>query len=139
MREYIQILVFVIIGVFLLWFGYSLFIGPISKIQHNRKPRLRKLTGTASPGDSQVCPICSFKLTKGDLVKTLAFPSITGGRDRLMHIQGCVNCLTEDVERKCPVCGSFLAYNDFLIARMFERSFRRHHVHVLGCNRCRRG
>jgi hypothetical protein len=143
MQGYVQILIFVTIGVALLWFGYSLLIGQLAGIRmarkaHHRRPQEREGKGSASPGDPQACPICSSKLEKGDMVNTLAFPSITGGRDRLMHIRGCMFCIAGNLERNCPVCDSTLADDEILVARMFERSFRHNHVHVLGCNHCRR-
>ena len=138
MQEYIQVLIFVVIGILLLYFGYSLVMGYFAKVRRKGKtrPRLQK-KGSHTPGDAQVCPICSSRLDRGDLVKTLAFPSITGGSDRLMHIRGCFNCLSGEYERHCPVCGSSLSDNEYLIARMFERRSRPH-VHVLGCTRCRK-
>ena len=139
MREYIQILGLVIIGVFLLWFGYSLFFGQHAKThsERERQGKLRKM-GTIVPETPQTCLICYSKLEKGDLMKTLAFPSISGGLDRLIHIQGCLYCLGGELARKCPVCGASISINGFLVARMFERRFRRPHVHVLGCSRCRK-
>ena len=136
MRDYIQILIFVTIGVALLWFGYSLFFA--GRKGSHTKPRRHKEKGTRTPGEPQVCPICSTHMEKGDLVKTLAYPSVTGGRDRLMHVRGCFRCLSGETHRNCPVCGATLGYNDFLIARLFERRFRKPHVHVLGCAQCRR-
>jgi hypothetical protein len=141
MQGFVQILIFATIGVALLWFGYSLLAKQLAGIRMTRKAlhrQVREGKGAASPGDPQVCPICSSKLEKGDLVQTLAFPSITGGRDRLMHIRGCMYCIAGNLERNCPVCDSTLADDEILVARMFERSFRRNHVHVLGCNHCRR-
>jgi hypothetical protein len=141
MRGYIQILALVTIGAALLWFGYTLFMGQWAGIRRqwkNRPQERRYGKGSANPGDPQVCPVCSTKLEKGDMVKTLAYPSITGGSDRLMHISGCMYCLGGYLERNCPVCGSSLGDNDILIARIFERPLRRPHVHVLGCTRCRR-
>jgi hypothetical protein len=144
MQGYAQLLILVIIGLVLLWFGYSLFIWQWEKIRLKLKPKIsqgliretKPVHGTGNPGDSQVCSICSMQLNKGDLVKTLVFPSITGGRDRLMHIRGCYYCIDGSYERFCPVCGKFLSQDEILIARMFERRNRRH-VHVLGCNKCR--
>ncbi|MCL2269765.1 MAG: hypothetical protein FWC24_00845 [Treponema sp.] len=136
MREYLQIFSFVVIGVTLLWFGFNLFTGQWEKINTYRG-LLRKYK-KAPPGNTQACPICSSKLTKGDLVKTLAFPSITGGKDRLMHIRGCAYCIGGDLDRYCPVCGTPLNISDILVARIFERPRRRPHVHVTGCNKCRR-
>ena len=139
MRDYLQMLIFVTIGISLLWFGYSLIMGQWSGIRRNMKYRFRrKVKGTSTPGDPQVCPICSSKLNKNDLVKTLAFPSVSGGRDRLMYIRGCVYCLSGHLERNCPVCGASLGENEILVARMFERTNRRSHVHVQGCTRCKR-
>ena len=139
MQGYLQILGIVIIGVILLWFGFSLFMGALSEVRLNRKPRHKpRKKGAASPGDPQVCPLCCSRLNKGELVKTHAFPSITGGRDRAMHVRGCVYCLSGGYERRCPVCGAPLSDSDFLVARMFDRQRRRAHVHVMGCNRCRR-
>ena len=139
MSGYFQILVFVTIAIALLWFGYRILIGQWGKIRPNRKGRQEpQKTGSAKPGDPQVCPICSSMLEKGGLVQTLAYPSLTQGKDRLMHIQGCMYCLSGEYERKCPVCKTTLALDDILVARMFERPRRRPHIHVLGCNRCRR-
>ena len=140
MSNYVQILIFVIIGVVLLWFGYNLFMGQLTAMHRNTKNRTqrRKVRATASADNNQACPLCSTRLYEDDLIKTLAFPSVTGGRDRLMYIRGCVYCLTEDLARNCPVCGAALGEEEVLIARMFERPLRRPHVHVLGCTRCRK-
>ena len=139
MRSYIQILSFVICGVILLWFGYSLFFGPFGPFRYlgigkGKKKRHKKGT----PGDSQVCPVCSSVLYPGQLVSTHAFPSLNGGKDRIVHIRGCYYCLEENLPRHCPVCGKPLKRNEFLVARMFKRNLLRNHVHVLGCINCRR-
>ena len=142
MKQILDALIFVIIGVALLWFGYTLFFsvgipawGDVSRHRrrHHRKPR-----GESMPGDPQTCPVCSAKLGDGELVKSAAFPSLNGGRDRFMHIRGCIYCLHGDRDRVCPVCGAVLRDNEILISRLFERPGRRSHVHVLGCSRCRR-
>jgi hypothetical protein len=70
-------------------------------------------------------------------VSSSAFPSLNGGRDRFMHIRGCVYCLRGDRQRVCPVCGLVLHDEEILISRLFERPGRRSHVHVLGCSKCR--
>ena len=140
MRDYVQVLVFVTIGVALLWFGYSLFFGRGTGSRGGPKSRSPKggEKRAGVPGDAQVCPVCSSRLEKGDLVQTLAYPSITGGRDRLMHIRGCLYCLTGNLERSCPVCRGPLRVDEILVARIFDRGLRRSHVHILGCSRCRR-
>ncbi len=138
----IQIFGLTIAGIILLWFGYSLFFGASSPFGDglrrffNGKPKQTQVKGVV--GDPQVCPVCSIKLIKGDLVKSQAFPSVTGGRDRLMFIRGCYSCLHNNVPRSCPICGASLSLEDYLIARMFERTNSRNHVHVLGCNHCRK-
>jgi hypothetical protein len=140
MGSYIQILIFVTIGVVLLWFGYSFLIGRLTVFLGSGSKRRHsgKGGGSAVPGDPQICPVCSARLNKGELVKSMAFPSLSGGRDRFMHIRGCVYCLEGDRPRSCPVCGASLRDNEILVARMFQRSSRRSHVHVLGCSRCRK-
>jgi len=141
MMDYLQILLLVITGIILLWIGYALFLSPISPFYPGWFPWKnwrKKENIRGEPGDPQVCPVCSLKMVRGELVKSVAFPSITGGRDRLMYIKGCFSCLSETVPRRCPVCGSSLTVDDFLVSRMFERPGRNNHVHVLGCNRCKR-
>jgi len=155
MREYVQILAFLIIGCVLLWFGYNLLIEQWNRIRRSsdmwkktpsftdsssrvQQQWLRKETLTPSPGDPQFCPICLSKLNKDELVQTLAFPSLTGGKDRLMHIRGCINCIDGRLMRYCPVCYKSLEKDEILVARMFDRKNRRSHVHVIGCINCRR-
>ncbi|MCL2244461.1 MAG: DUF3185 family protein [Treponema sp.] len=141
MGSYIQVLALIIAGIVLLWFGYSLFFGPLSPFYPGRlswKSWKKKGNIKGEAGDPQICPVCCIKLDRGELVKSIAFPSMTGGRDRLMYINGCFSCLNNRLPRRCPVCGSRLSVSDYLISRMFERSNRRNHVHVLGCNQCRR-
>ncbi|GHV90809.1 hypothetical protein AGMMS50268_13120 [Spirochaetia bacterium] len=140
MGSYLQVLAFIMIGVGLLWFGYTLFfragVGTgtsgrnSSSRQKFREPREERIAG-----DPQTCPVCAAKLEKGELVKSSAFPSFNG-KDRLMHIKGCVYCLDGNRPRYCPVCGAALGDEEYLISRMFERPGRSH-VHVIGCNRCR--
>jgi hypothetical protein len=142
MGEYIKILVLIVAGIILLWFCYSLLLGPKSLFHSGWFPwkKLKKKKKTdykGKPGDPQVCPICSMKLEKGELVKSLAFPPKTGGKDRLMYIRGCFTCLERSVPRRCPVCGLELSLEDYLVSRMFERANNRNHVHVLGCNHCK--
>jgi hypothetical protein len=140
MGDYIQALALIIAGILLFWFGYSLFFGTLSPFYPGWFPWSKwgkKKNYKGQPGDPQVCPICSMKLDRGELVKSLAFPSISGGSDRLMYIRGCFTCLERDVPRHCPVCGLELSLDDYLVSRMFERPNSRNHVHVLGCNRCK--
>ena len=156
MKQILEILIFIIIGAALLWLGFALFVrfGIISREndskenqgkrdgkqdgkKDDKKPKAR---GSAGDGDSnKTCPVCSGQLTKGELVSSAAFPSTNGGKERLMHIRGCVHCLNGERDRVCPVCGAVLAANEILIARLFERVGRRTHIHVIGCTRCKKG
>jgi hypothetical protein len=141
MGTYIQIVALVFAGVVLLWFGFNLFFGPLSPFYPSFLPwkkRLKEKDIKGNPGDPQTCPVCSIKLLSGRLVQSTAFPSVTGGIDRLMYIRGCNTCLNGNAPRKCPICGVALNFDDYLVTRMFERSKRKNHVHILGCNVCKK-
>ena len=138
MKQFFEVFFFVAAGVALLWFGYTLFFsigvpGFAGLSRRRRKPR-----SIGSPGDPQICPVCSARLLEGELVSSAAFPSLNGGKDRFMHIRGCLYCLRGDRNRVCPVCGLILRGKEILISRLFERPGRRSHVHVIGCSKCRR-
>jgi len=111
---------------------------PEDKPVSGAKPPPKQYKETSSSGGLMTCPVCSSKLDNSDMVKTQAFPPLTpDDNNRLMHIFGCYYCMDGRRDRWCPVCGKALSLKDFLIARMFERSLRRSHVHVLGCTLCR--
>jgi len=139
MGDFIFYLLLVICGILLCWLAYYLFFGPLSPL-YPFMPWSKKKKFKGQPGDPQVCPVCSMLMFKGDLVKTIAFPSSEGSSDRLMYIKGCFSCTDKGkkIPRKCPVCGAKMGVDDFLVARMFERKFEKNHVHVLGCNQCRK-
>jgi len=134
----LQALVFTLIGVILLYFGFTLFFavpGGLPMPAFRRKKASPKPKSFGVPGDPRTCPVCSAKLENGERVKSSAFPSL-GGYDRLMHISGCYYCLEGDRRRVCPVCHTVLRQEEFLVARLFEKPGRSH-VHVLGCTRCK--
>ena len=140
MGQFFEVLIFVCIGIALLWFGYTLFFQlglPALGGGHRRRKSGLRPRVESSPGEPQTCPVCSAKLDEGELVSSSAFPSMNGGKDRFMHIRGCLYCLRGDRERACPVCGIVLRGEEILISRLFERKGRRSHVHVLGCTRCK--
>jgi hypothetical protein len=137
MGTYIHIFILIIGGILLFWLGYFLFLGPPSPF-YPFLPWSKKKRHNGKPGDPQICPVCSMEMLKGDLIKTTAYPNSNGGIDRLMYIKGCYSCLENDLPRKCPICGAKLSLDDFLVSRMFERSFQKNHVHILGCNKCRK-
>lgn len=131
MADFIQILLFVIVATILLYVGYSLFFG------FSKKPIHKKFAPTSEgkPGDPRTCPVCSARLMNGERVRSSAFPTINGS-DRLMHIYGCIYCLSGERKRICPVCGRILSTEDVLVARLFDKP-QRSHVHVLGCSKCK--
>jgi RNase P subunit RPR2 len=138
MGSYIQALALSIIGVFFLWFGFTLFFrnafAGVAKTRRRRTPKRKTATGI--PGAPRTCPVCSAVLARGERVKSTAYPSM-GGKDRLMHISGCTYCLEGDRVRSCPVCGAVLKPGDILVARMYDKPGRSH-VHVIGCSQCKK-
>ena len=152
MGQYIQILLLVVTATMLLWFGYTLFFNIASHILpwnsgnfsgiRGRSGRGKRPKEPGFPGDPRICPVCSARLDGGELVKSQAFPSLNGGKDRLMYIKGCLYCLKGERIRACPVCDHVLNDEEVLVCRMFERRhtlLKRPHVHVLGCSRCKSG
>jgi len=141
MGHYIQIFIFIVIAFILFWFGYSLYFekGFLGRFGTSQKRRSSRPRGTSSPGAPQICPVCHTVLKEGEVIKSTAFPSLNG-KDRVMHIKGCVYCLERARDRCCPVCGQILGIDESLICRMSERPSKsgqkRPHVHVLGCTHC---
>lgn len=143
MGDLLKILAWVIAGIVLLWVCFIMFFGTIPPFYRYFLPKKKRLREKdiikGEPGDPQTCLVCSMKLPKGSRVQTTAFPPASGGKDRLMYIRGCDVCLDGRAPRKCPVCQTALDLDDFLAARMFERAEKRkNHVHVLGCNHCKK-
>jgi hypothetical protein len=143
MGGWIQLCILVILGTVLLWFGYTLFFGtgrrPGVYAHGGRQKKTGALPEKDSPGSSgapRTCPVCSARLIPGERVKSTAFPSLKGGKDRLIHIAGCAYCIEESRLRICPVCGAELARDEILFARLFDKPGRSH-VHILGCSHCR--
>ncbi|MCL2190620.1 MAG: hypothetical protein FWB79_01360 [Treponema sp.] len=129
--DYLRTLFFIVLGIALLWLSYRILSGQYARVR-------RAMGGKpGKAGDPKTCLLCRARLAKGELMQTQAFPSLTGGKDKLMHIQGCVFCLGGKRNRICPVCSARLGTKDKLVARMFDRPFNRHHVHVIGCFQCR--
>jgi len=134
------VLIFIVLGILLLWGIYAVFMGQWTKIrrQMGHSGKKAQAKRPAAPGDPKICPLCKSKLTGGELVQTRAYSSMGGSQERLMHIQGCVYCIRGDYPRFCPVCSASLSPTDKLVARMFDRPNRRSHVHILGCFICRK-
>jgi hypothetical protein len=149
MNTLFQLLIFSVIGVILIWFGYSLFFHFRRNSGNSEKSGRSRENDTYSracgkdgswvesgrPGNPRVCPVCSAKLDIEERVKSSAFPGLPG-QGRMMHIWGCAYCMDGGRKRVCPVCGAAIGVDQVLVARMFEKPGRSH-VHVLGCSRCR--
>lgn len=136
MGNIFQILLFIIAGIILLWFGYNLFFGKKSPFYMGFGFKKRDSV-RGKPGDAMTCPICSMRLIKGDLVKSIVFPN-TQSFDRLMYIRGCPSCIDGSLPRRCPVCKEKMTVENYLVARLFSRPGRKGHMHVLGCNNCKK-
>ncbi|MDR2500734.1 MAG: hypothetical protein LBD37_06615 [Treponema sp.] len=149
MEVLLQTLGLSVIGVALIWFGYTLFFRQAGgrptgdsegaerdkPAKETRRAKPDREIPPAHPGSSRFCPVCSAALPKGEQVKSSVFPKLPG-QDRLMHVFGCGYCMGGARRRFCPVCSAVLADDEFLVARMFEKPGRAH-VHVLGCSQCR--
>lgn len=92
------------------------------------------------------CPICGTLLHSGERVHTHVYSGVPESRrknapeESIVHMFGCPYCYppNRSYTRYCPVCGTALPDDGYLVARMFTRNERKH-VHVLGCTVCREG
>ena len=141
MGDLIQVLLLVICGIVLFWIGYYLFFGPMSPVYPYlpwSKNKKIPYSNKGKPGDPMVCPVCSTRMLRGELVKTTAFATGVRSKDRLVYIKGCRICLEGTVPRRCPICKHKMKIKDYLVSRMFDRPQKKNHIHVLGCNHCKK-
>ncbi|MCL2557509.1 MAG: hypothetical protein FWE09_03435 [Treponema sp.] len=141
MADFLQILAFAVIGIVLIWSGYRIFTDQWARLRGKARPA-RPRQSASRPvdyvGQPKVCLVCGAKLANGELIQTQAFPALgKSPKERQMHVRGCPICLAGRRARKCPVCNARLSVEEKLIARLFDRSASRHHVHILGCDLCR--
>ena len=118
-----------------------MFFGPMSPVYPYlpwSKTKKVGLSDKGRPGDPMICPVCSIRMLRGELVKTIAFATGVRSKDRLVHIKGCRSCLENNVPRRCPICRHKMTTRDYLVSRMFDRPERKNHIHVLGCNYCKK-
>jgi len=160
MDSNLKLLIYIIAGLLFVWSVYKLnfrffkkksvknvdleFEPPVDKPASGGAPGPAVKTppkpykGTSSSGGLMICPVCSSQMDSSDMVKTKAFPPMTPyDKHRNMHILGCYYCMDGRRDRFCPVCRKALSVDDYLIARMFDRTNGHSHVHVLGCTQCR--
>jgi len=128
----VHAVVLLFVGILLFAFAFSLFSAGNKKT----KPR-KKLPSYGIAGEKGVCPVCTTVLDIGEQLKSALFP---GEGDRVCHIFGCPHChpyMEQGIRRICPVCKKPVSADGYLVARLFERSNRTKHVHILGCTTCR--
>ncbi|MCK5735606.1 MAG: hypothetical protein KAH21_03965 [Spirochaetaceae bacterium] len=91
------------------------------------------------------CPLCGEHLPKGNRVHSVLFP---GKEFDLMRIYGCRHCweghamadLSRDLHsRRCPSCGETIPEGGYVMAQVYNKPYRKTHVHVYGCTVCKPG
>jgi len=115
------------IGVFLLFLLVSSYVRTEKKKETEKPPQK----------GSRTCPICGSILLAGERVKSFVYPGTT---DRVTHIFGCPHCYPFNplIDRICPVCKEKIPASGYVLGRLFERPYRKSHLHVTGCTSCRK-
>ncbi len=95
--------------------------------------------------DGTECPLCGEHLPRGTRVHSVVYP----GKDfDLMRIFGCPHCWAghpspapdhEIHKRRCPYCGESVPENGYVMARVYNRPYKKTHVQVYGCTVCKPG
>ncbi|MFA6938097.1 MAG: hypothetical protein WCQ67_07680 [Treponema sp.] len=109
---------------------------------YKKKKNLRKAEETrktaAMKGLLVNCPACNSPLLPGeDLVSKIYRPMNVS--DQLCTINGCPHCYPvreAGIQRVCPVCHKTLSAEDYLVARLFNKTDGKKHVLITGCNHC---
>jgi C4-type Zn-finger protein len=127
----------VILGVILLYFGFSFLFSRLKKSQGGgieTKPKKPVLSPAQRRNSRQSCPICGTILKNGEKVSSVAFPAGKKG-ERIMHISGCPHCLYGSTIRRCPVCFGTLNQDQILVAKVTETNGKTH-IRIFGCSKC---
>jgi len=91
------------------------------------------------------CPLCGEHLPRGTKVHSVLFP---GKEFDLMRIYGCRYCWSghpmADISdsqnsRRCPSCGETIPDGGYVMAQVYNKPYRKTHVHVYGCTVCQPG
>ncbi len=91
------------------------------------------------------CPLCGEHLPRGTRVHSVLFP---GKEFDLMRIYGCRHCweghASADLSaslnsRRCPSCGDTIPEGGYVMAQVYNKPYRKTHVHVYGCTVCKPG
>jgi len=98
-----------------------------------------------SVSDGKDCPLCGEHLPRGDRVHSVLFPGKEFG---LMRIYGCRHCWEGHAladsrapgnSRRCPSCGADIPDGGYVMAQVYNKPYRKTHVHVYGCTVCKPG
>lgn len=84
------------------------------------------------------CPVCSTPLAQGENLVSRIFRPMTTS-DQRMNVLGCPHCYPKTeigVKRFCPVCKKEISLEQYLVARLFNRTENKKHVMIMGCSRC---
>ena len=91
------------------------------------------------------CPLCGEHLPRGTKVHSVLFP---GKEFDLMRIYGCRHCWSGHAladlsarqhSRRCPCCGESIPEEGYVMAQVYNKPYRKTHVHVYGCTVCKPG
>lgn len=91
------------------------------------------------------CPLCGEHLPRGVKVHSIVYP---GSEFHLMRIHGCPHCWAGHPapapdhslhRRRCPYCTAEIPENGYVMARVYQKPYRRTHVNVYGCTVCKPG
>jgi len=97
------------------------------------------------PSGGSDCPLCGEHLPRGNRVHSVLYP---GKEFDLMRIYGCRCCWedhpssTPEVSfhvRRCPYCGDDIPEGGYVMAQVYNKPYRKTHVHVYGCTVCKPG
>ena len=133
-----------LLGVFLSYLALSLLSGRSFWFYKALNRKKANMGSSSTEEKPRTCPLCGHVLLKGLRVKSLLFQGGTeagGVKEQVAHLLGCPYCYPSNREndRVCPVCGTILPPEGYLIARFFTRKGKKKkHVHVLGCTECRK-
>jgi uncharacterized membrane protein len=65
MGSYVQSLILIMMGMLLLWFGYSLFANIARQGSFSGGKKRKKQMAESVPGAPRTCPVCSARLEQG--------------------------------------------------------------------------
>lgn len=101
------------------------------------KKVIKRTKNSDEPGNVK-CPVCGCILFKGENLISKVYRPMNVP-DQYMTVSGCPHCYPipeRGVKRICPVCHKSMGQNDYLTARLFNKTDSKKHVHIAGCSNC---